>query len=228
MTKVFAGLLAVAVIAAPAGAQVGYPPSESPFRDLFYRQEATLFTGYYSAGSDPVGVGPKGGPMVGVRYEVRIGGPAQFSARAARVFSERSVLDPNKPVVERITGTTSIPVYLLDVGITFNLTGQKSYLGMVPVASFGGGVASDFSSKRDIGDFRFGTPFAISLGGGVRYVRDGPFQLRLDVLDYLYQIRYPDTYFESVGGVEPVRRGSQSVWTHNIAITVGASYQFFR
>ena len=228
MTKAFAALLALGVAAFPAEAQVGYPPSRSPFRDLFYRQEATLFTGYYAAGSDPVGVGPGSGPMVGVRYEVRIGGPAQFSARAGRVFSERTVIDPAKPVGERRVGTASIPLYLIDIGITFNLTGQKSYLGLVPVASLGGGVASDFTSKRDVGDFRFGTPFAISLGAGVRYVRDGPFQLRLDVLDYLYQIRYPNTYFQSAGGVEPVRRGSQSAWTHNLAITVGASYQFFR
>jgi hypothetical protein len=166
--------------------------------------------------------------MVGVRYEVRIGGPAQFSARVARVFSERMVLDPTKPAAERNIGTTSMPLYLADIGITFNLTGQKSYLGFVPIASFGGGIASNLSSKRDVGDFRFGTPFAISMGGGVRYVRDGPFQLRVDVLDYLYQIRYPDTYFQAVVGAEPVRRGSQSSWTHNLALTIGASYQFFR
>lgn len=221
-------MIAVGILATSAEAQVGHTPAESPFRDLFYRQEATLFTGYYAAGSDPVGVAPQGGPMLGVRYEVRVGGPAQFSVRAARVFSERMVLDPAKPVAERNTGTVTVPLYLVDLGITFNLTGQKSYLGLVPVASVGGGIASNFSAQRDTGDFRFGTPFAISLGGGLRYVREGPFQLRLDVLDYLYQIRYPNTYFQSVGGVAPVRRGSQSAWTHNVAVTLGASYQFFR
>ncbi len=228
MSKTLAGVLAMMVTTSSLGAQVGYPPSQSPFRDLFYSQEATLFTGYYAAGSDPVGVGPQSGPMIGARYEVRIGGPAQFSVRAARIFSERSILDPSKPVGQRFVDTESMPLYLMEIGITFNLTGQKSYLGFVPVASVGGGVASSLSSKRDVGEFKFGTPFAISVGGGVRYVSDGPLQLRLDVLDYLYQIRYPNTYFQSVGGVAPVRRGSQSAWTQNLAATVGASYQFFR
>ncbi len=226
--KAFAGVLVAGLLAAPLGAQVGYPPSESPFRDLPYRQDVTVFSGYYAAGNDPVGVGPQGAPMVGVRYEVRIGGPAQFYARAAHAFSERTIVNPTLPVGEREIGTTSMPLYLLDLGLSFNLTGQKSYHGFVPVLTFGGGVASDFRSERDVGDFRFGTPFALSLGGGIRYVREGPLQLRLDFVDYLYQVRYPTSYFVSTGGAAPVRRGSQSAWTHNKAITVGASYQFFR
>ena len=226
--RVLAGVLAVGLAAASADAQVGYPPAESPFRDLMYKQDATLFSGYYAAGDDPVGIAPGSGPIVGLRYEVRIGGPAQFFARAGRVFSERTVINPTLPPGERVVATTAVPLYVMDLGITFNLTGQKSYRGLVPVASFGGGIASDFRSQRDVGDFRFGTPFALSLGGGVRYVRDGPLQLRLDLVDYLYQIRYPSSYFTSSGGAAPVRRGSQSAWTHNKAITVGASYQFFR
>jgi hypothetical protein len=226
--KVLAGVLAVGFAAGSLDAQVGYPPAASPFRDLLYKQDVTLFSGYFAAGNDPVGVAPQAGPMVGVRYEVRIGGPAQFFTRAGRVFSERTIINPTLAAGERDIGTTSVPLYVIDLGISFNLTGQKSYRGFVPVVTFGGGIASDFSSQRDVGDYRFGTPFALSLGGGVRYVTDGPFQLRLDLVDYLYQIRYPSSYFVSTGSAEPVRRGDQSAWTHNRAITVGASYQFFR
>ena len=221
-------MLAVGLAATSLGAQVGYPPSASPFRDLLYKQDATLFTGYYAAGQDPVGVAPGSGPMIGLRYEVRIGGPAQFMVRAGHVFTDRTIINPTLPEGERAVGTTSVGLYVMDLGVTFNLTGQKSFRGFVPVASFGGGVVSDFRSARDIGDFRLGTPFALSLGGGVRYVREGPLQLRLDLVDYLYQIRYPSSYFVASGGAAPVRRGSQSAWTHNVAITVGASYQFFR
>jgi hypothetical protein len=226
--KPFVIALALGTAAATAQAQVGYPPAESPFRDLFYRQEATLFAGYYNSGRDPVGVAPQGGPMIGARYEVRVGGPAQFSLRAAYVRSERKVVDPTRPVEQRIVGEGAWPLYLIDLGITFNLTGQKSFHGFVPVASLGGGVASDFRGGRDIGGYRFGTPFAISIGGGIRWVPDGPFQVRVDVLDYLYQIRYPNSYFTSTGSLPPVRSGPQSVWTHNTALTIGASYQFFR
>jgi hypothetical protein len=59
-------------------------------------------------------------------------------------------------------------------------------------------------------------------------VTGGRYQLRLDVLDYLYQVRYPNSYFTANGTLPPVRSGSQSAWTHNAAITLGGSYQFFR
>lgn len=221
-------VLAVATTSAVAQAQVGYPPAESPFRDVFYRQEATVVAGYYAAGRDPVGVAPQGGPMVGARYEVRVGGPAQFAVRVARVFSERRILDPAKPEDERIIGTESWPLYLADLGITFNLTGQKSFRGFVPVATVGGGIASDFKGSEDIGGYRFGTAFALSYGAGIRWVSGGRYQVRLDVLDYLYQVRYPNSYFTPSGTLPPVRSGSQSAWTHNAAITLGGSYQFFR
>jgi len=222
------GALAVATTSAVAQAQVGYPPAESPFRDLVYRQEATVVAGYYAAGKDPVGVAPQGGPLLGVRYEVRIGGPAQLAVRLGRVFSERRILDPTKPEDERITDTKSWPLYLADLAITFNLTGQKSFRGFVPVATIGGGIASDFRGGEDVGGYRFGTPFALSFGAGVRWVSGGRSQLRLDVVDYMYQVRYPNSYFTPSGTLPPVRSGAQNVWTHNAAITLGGSYQFFR
>ncbi len=222
-------VLAVATTSTVASAQVGYTPAESPFRDLIYRQEATVVAGYYAAGRDPVGVAPKSGPMVGGRYEVRVGGPAQFAVRVARVFSERDVLDPTKPLNDRIVGTEDWPLYLADLALTFNLTGQKSFRGLVPVATIGGGVASDFKGSPDVGGFQFGTAFALSFGAGVRWVpSSGRYQLRLDVLDYLYQVKYPNSYFTGSGTLPPVRSGAQNVWTHNAAITLGGSYQFFR
>ncbi len=226
--RIWLTLIASAVVASPAGGQVGYPPTESPFRDLEFRQEFTLYSGYFAAGKDPVGIAPQSGPMLGARYELRIGGPAQLSIRFARVWSDRTVLDPGQPPGSKVVGTRDVGLYLADAGFTFNLTGQKSWRGLVPVASAGGGVASDFHGSRDVGGFRIGTPFAISLGGGVRWTPTGPYQLRLDVLNYWYQISYPNSYFDGTTTNPPIRDGSQSVWTRSLAITLGASYQFFR
>ena len=221
-------VLASATTSVMAQAQVGYPPAESPFRDIPYRQELTVVGGYFAAGKDPVGVAPQGGPVVGVRYEARIGGPAQLAVRVSRVFSERQLLDPTRPEGDRFYAVQSWPLYLADLGITFNLTGQKSFRGFVPVATMGGGIASDFKGGEDIGGYKFGTAFALSFGAGIRWVSDGRYQVRLDVLDYLYQVRYPNSYFTPSGTQPPVRSGAQNVWTHNAVITLGGSYQFFR
>jgi hypothetical protein len=224
--RALSAFIVVAVVAAPLGAQVGYPPAESPFRDLEFRQEATLFTGYFTAGADPVGIAPRSGPVFGARYEVRIGGPAQFTGRVARVWSQRTVIDPEQPAETREIGERDLGLYIVDAGLSFNLTGQKSWHGFVPLVTAGIGIATDFQISRDVGGYRMGTPFALSAGGGLRWVPQGPYQARLDAVTSWYQIRYPESYFS--GSIDPVRTGSQSVWTRNIAITIGASYQFFR
>jgi hypothetical protein len=80
---------ALALTGTPALAQVdvGYPPPRSPFRDLEFRHELTLFGGYYIAPKDPAGAAPRSAPMEGLRYELVVGGPAQLVLRLARVYS---------------------------------------------------------------------------------------------------------------------------------------------
>ena len=63
-------VMAFALIAAPATAQtvdVGYPPPQSPFRDLEYKHELTAFAGYYLAPKDPAGVAPRSAALEGIR-----------------------------------------------------------------------------------------------------------------------------------------------------------------
>lgn len=214
---------------APATAQVGYPPDASPYRDLEYRQELSAYTGWYAAAKDPAGVAPRGGPLLGARYEVRVGGPASFTARLARVFSERRTLDPTRPAATRDLGTRSQPLYLGDVGLTLNLTGQKSVRRLVPLLNMGVGLVSNLE-KRDVGGFGMGTSFTFTFGGGLRWVPGGKLQLRADIADYLYQIQYPSSYYTRASDSTQVLKDSQSprVWKHNAALTVGASYLFFR
>lgn len=228
---------AVLVGARAAGAQtVGYPPTNSPYRDLDYRQELTLLAGQFNAARDPLGVAPQSGPLVGVRYAVRLGGPAEFTARAARVFSNRLIVDPRLTAATRERGEQSWPLYLSDIGIAVNLTGQKTLRGFMPVVQAGLGIASDFKGKADFesstygGGYKFGTSFALSGGLGVRYAPGGSFQLRADVTDWLYQIKYPSSFSVPPAGgaaVLPVGQ-SASLWKHNAAFTLGASYLFFR
>lgn len=212
-----------------ARAQVGHTPESSPYRDLVYHQGLTLLVGSFNAAKDPAGVAPRSGPLVGVRYDWRLGGPASLTGRVARVFSERRILDPEAPLASRDLGVTNWPLYLADLDLTVALTGQKSYRGFVPLLTGGLGVASDFKG-RDVGDYKFGTTFALAFGGGVRWVPGGRFELRADITDHLYQISYPQKYYVPASDNTQVLPGTraQSLWKHNSALTLGASYRFFR
>jgi hypothetical protein len=221
--------LALAFVATTARAQVGHLPENSPYRDLEASQELSFFGGRYSAGKDPIGVAPSGGPMYGLRYEIHVGGPAFLMARFAHVNGERFPIDPTKSGIAAQLGRKNVSLKLFDVNLVLNLTGQKSFHNIVPVINFGAGIAScNCTVSPD--PYTFGTPFAFSFGGGLRYVPGGRFQLRADWGDYLYQLKYPTAYYLTPTTGTAAAGGGQarSFWKNNRALSLGASLLFFR
>ena len=226
----FLALPAAAAAQSAATPQVGYPTNRSPFRDLEYRQELTIFGGRFKAGTEPAAVAPSSGPMVGARYEITVGGPAQMYVRGSRVFSERRALDPTKPAATRFLGVSDIPLYLADLGVSVNLTGQRSFHGIVPSLAVGAGVASTLSSKVEKDPYKFGTTFAFSFGGGLRILPTDRIQIRIDGGTHMYQIHYPTEYSTPASDNTSVIPSDQpkSFWKSNPSITAGLSYLFFR
>lgn len=226
--KQLLGALALAIIATTARAQVGHLPENSPYRDLETRQEFTFFGGRYTTGKDPIGVAPLDGPMYGIRYQVHVGGPAFLMARWSHVNSSRFAIDPTKNGTGRKLGKHNESINLYDIDLALNLTGEKSFHHIVPVVNFGAGVASCSCSVPN-DPYTFGTPFAFTFGGGLRYVPGSRLQLTVDWNDYLYQIKYPTAYYViPTGGTAAATNEARSFWKNNKALTFGASLLFFR
>ena len=216
------------LVASPALAQVGYPPEQSPFKDLEYRQELTPYYGYARARVDPAGITPQSANLAGLRYEVYLAGPVSLTTDASAMFSDRTVLDPTKPRATRLVGTESAPVYALDVGIGLGLTGRKSWHHLAPQVRAGiGAVHSD--AADDSTGYKFGTRFAITLGAGVKLVSAGRLQVRADVGERLFKQNYPDIYYRTASDNTAVLTTTpRSFWTHHSLITLGVSILFDR
>lgn len=224
-------LLAAAVLTSPLllMAQVGHTPAKSPYRDLENRQELTFLGGRFDAAVDPARVAPTDAAMVGVHYEFRMGGPAYLTARMVGVFSNRTVVDPKLELANRVLGEKSVPFLLTDVGFALNLTGFKSWRGLVPVLGGGAGIGTGFESI-DVGGYRFGYPFLFTLRPGIKFATRGKWQARLDATNYFYRVRYPETYFVKTGADDPVLPPSseRNYWKRNLALTLGATRTFGR
>jgi len=221
--------LALVCIATSASAQVGHLPENSPYRDLENSQEFTFYYGHYDAAKDPIGIAPQDGPMWGLRYQIHVGGPAFLTARWGHVNSQRVAIDPTKTGTARQLGTHNVSINLYDIDLAINLTGQKTFHHIVPVINLGAGVASCGCTVKD-DPYSFGTPFAFSFGGGLRYAPGGRFQITADWNNYLYQLKYPTSYYVIPTGGTAAITGNQarSFWKNNRALTVGASLLFFR
>jgi hypothetical protein len=210
---------------APLAAQVGSEPDKSPYQDFTYHQDLSVFGGYFSGNTGSANVGPQSSPLVGVRYGLHIGGPAELSFRIARASSIRNVLDPTKIGDARNLGTESDPIWIADIGINVALTGQKSFHHVVPMFGAGLGLAKSTGSP-DVSTYSFGTSFAIHFGGGLKYVTHGPWGARVDLTDYFWQLSYPSSYFLAPTGGTSVlpAGGAQNEWKQNAMITFGITY----
>jgi len=224
---ILVGVLAL-LAAAPLSAQVGHDPDSSPYSDLEYRQELTPYGGYARARVDPAGVVPKSASVAGLRYEVYLGGPVSFNGDVSRIFSERDIIDPTHTAGNRLVGTESAPLYAADVGLTLSLPGRKSWHRIVPFVRGGAGIVAS-TVKEDSSGYRFGTPFAFTFGGGLKFVSHGRLQLRADVGERLFKQKYPDAFYRPASDNSAVLTDTpRSVWTHHTLLTVGVSFLFDR
>ena len=216
------------MLAGSAGAQVGYLPSRSPFRDLEHSQELTLIAGPYKTHRDNADVAPRDGLLVGAHYEWRAAGPAHLTGELAVINSERRVLNPFAVGTALDLGLEKTPLYSANVGLGLSLTGAKSWHNIVPEINGGLGLISDFKTKPDSGGFRFGTRFALTWGGGIRLVPHGRWQVRADVTNRMYTISYPSAFYVApTGGTAVVpEQQARSFWTINPAFTLGVSRLF--
>jgi hypothetical protein len=222
---------AAALLAAvPALAQVGHVPEKSPYLDLEYSSELTLEGGYLRTRHDPAGIAPQNRAIYGARYEITLTGPLAFSADVVTGSGPRNVIDPLKPAATRNLGTASNQVTAADLALAMNLTGTRSWHHLVPQIRAGAGLVSS-KARDDSSGFAFGTRFAFSMGGGMKYVPgNGRFQLRADVTDRIFKLDYPDAYYRIASDNSAVLPSStsKSFYTHHTALTVGVSYLFRR
>ncbi len=208
---------------------VGTEPSRSPFRDLQTTQQLTFSAGWLNATKDAARVGPEAGPLLSLRHDIHIGGPAWLTTRYSTLMSERRVIDPGLPEVDRFQGTQGVTHHIADIGIMLALTGKKTWRGLLPTVGGGIGITSDFAG-RDIGGYLFGTKFAFSFGPGVRIVLPRDYSMRIDLTNNMYQFQYPSTYFIAASDSTSVLddTAQRASWRSNWGITVGLSIPLFR
>ncbi len=226
--KVFSFAALALLVAFPLRAQVGHDPESSPYRDLEYRQEFTPYGGWARARVDAAGVTPRSAAIAGLRYELYLAGPVSLTGDFSTMFSERTIIDPAKPRATRVVGMEKSPVYGVDLGIALGLTGRKSWHHLVPQIRSGAGVL--VNGAADVLDgYKFGTPFAISFGAGLKFVAGSRLQLRADVGERLFKQKNPESFYTKASDNTAVLTDSpRSYWTNHGLLTLGASFLFDR
>ncbi|HKS07454.1 MAG TPA: hypothetical protein VJR92_14200 [Gemmatimonadaceae bacterium] len=220
----------LAALSTPAAAQVGHTPETSPYRDIDTRLRLGVFAGPYFAAKDPARVFPKNAVLTGLQLDLHVGGPGDLTFRLGVLPTTRNELDPTLDQGQRIVATPDVNLGFAEVGLSFHLTGKKSWHSLAPLLYSTVGIVSDFRGA-DGGGYQHGSTFAFGYGFGVRYIPTGKrVSFRVDLGSYLYSVEYPDSYYVAAGDGTRVltTRTPKSSWRNNGVILFGASYRLFR
>jgi len=222
-----AACLALSVPATIAAQEVfGHTPEASPYHDVESPSELSLFGGYLITGKDPALASPQSAPIVGARELIHLDGPAIFYMRVAHSFSNRTEIDPTAPPGLRTVGTISDGLTIGDLGIGINLTGDRSWHQLMPYFGAGPGVVSDLGASRDAGGYHFGTSFAVTYGGGIRWVPMGRLSIHADANMYMWIHHDPTSYHTNAFGPPVVPATHRlSAWRNNGLFALGLSYR---
>lgn len=224
-------IFAAALFAAPLSAQVfGATADKSPLRDLNDGQRVGITGGYLSMGKDPLGIGPKSAPMIGLRYDLHLGGPVYLTVQSAGATTSRTVLAPNMKPGAHVVGSQRYLVLSNDLGLAMSLTGDRSWRSLQPLVHTSVGAVSVPGDKADVGGYSFRTRLAFSLGLGLRYATGRNSELRFDASLHWWSLKYPDSYRANASvTTDPLRpTGTLSPYTSNKALTVSWTRGIFR
>lgn len=217
-------LLAAAL---PLRAQVvGHLPPESPFTDAVGRHIWSGYIGYLSSVSDAAGVGPTGSVLAAVTYDYDFPSAFYLTTRiGVAPTAERAVLDPLFSGAQRNIGTRNEPMMVMDFGLGASLTGEKAWRGISPrvVGSIGylGALDPDF----DIGEYRFGSKFTMSMGLNIRGVTGKRWEWRADLTRSFFRMNYPGLYrgTNATSGDPIIGGGPSNPWAGQTFLAVGIS-----
>lgn len=232
MSKV-APYLIVALMAPRAlAAQVGHDPAHSPYRPITARTGLMVTGGYLGGSSGELGIGPAGGTVAGVRYEMRLTGPTDALLGLSWGRFDRLVPDPAAPADSQLTGPVRQSVLFVDAGLQILLTGDKTwhrlapYLGATLGLGFGAGVPADSSGYRYRAKFTTGPML------GVRAYPVGGLTFRVEGRLVFWQLKYPSRFFAAPTRapddpplLDPLTE-SDTDWTAHPVVLVGLGWSF--
>lgn len=213
---------------------MGHAPDASPYRHVRASQVLTVAGGYLAGSAGSAGVGPSGGPLVGVQFDLHLGGPgvAKFGVYGAELG--RVIVDPRRGVGDRVRDTVTQSVILAEAGILFMVTGEKTWHRLAPYAgaslglALGGAVPEEVPA--DSGGFRFGNRFQLAPHLGVRWHVGQRVSLRFEGRDIMWRLAYPGRFFTSPADAPddpPVldpRETKSAEWTHHPSLFIAVGY----
>ena len=222
-------VLSIGPTVQPSTAQVGHDPARSPFVDMRRTHGLVAYTGWIGGDRGSLGIGHANGPTYTLGYEIPLGGPLSFYSSFTYARTERFVINPFHDDSVRVSGPFDDDMSLIDLGLRFNLTGNKTWHGLNLYASGALGMAISRGSPLDSGSYNFRRKMTFTPGLGMRFFPMRRMSVVVDGRLAAWRLRYPPDYFRAVSndGIPVLVEGDPEVeWTVHPWISFGLGWNF--
>lgn len=211
-------------------AQVGHPPQSSPYHDIRKGHSFTVTGGYFKGDGGRFGIGPHGGAVFGIRYDIRTAGTIQIGLGLSRGNLERFIINPFVVVANRLSGPVKQSVTFAELDLHFNLTGGKSWHRLAPYIAASGGIAFAEKTPTDTSGYNFGKKLYLAPGIGLRFFLSDRLHLRGEARATFWKLNYPTT-FQQAPREDPsappvLAGGSTTEWISSRWLQAGLGYSF--
>lgn len=218
----------------PLLAQVGHPPSGSPFRDIRKGHTLTATAGYFGGSGGGFNIGPHRGEVFGGRYDIRTGSTIQVGLAVARGNLDRFIVNPFVTLANRRSGPVRQVVTFAELALQFNLSGGKRWHGLAPFVGAGVGLAFAKSTPADTSQYNFGRKFYLAPSVGFRFFITDHLHIRGEARAAFWKLKYPTTFqaepVEEPGTEENpnavIAGNNLGEWTASPWLQVGLGYSF--
>ena len=204
-----------------AAAQVGYLPSQSPYRELTTGTFVEVNGGRVLGAGGLLQLGPRNGYSEGARIVLRGNHTLQLSFGLWTAGTQRTWIDAYDSVATRNKGLIDQRLIAGEFGLQFNATGGKTWHGLAPYGGVGVGlVHGQASPAADTSGYAFGTKLFFAPTLGTRLFAGSRLYFKLDVRGIFWNLTYPVSYSN-----EPVKQPG-TVGHSNAVNTTGVTSQY--
>ena len=216
--------LILGLLLAPCGsaaAQVGYLPSQSPFRELTAGTFMEFNGGRVLGAGGLLELGPRNGYSEGVRLVLRGNHTLQISFGLWTAGTQRTRIDAADSVATRNKGLIDQRLIAGELGLQLNATGGKTWHGLAPYAGIGLGLVHGQASPAiDTSGYSFGTKLFFAPTLGTRLFAGQRLYLKFDVRGIFWKLAYPVSYSN-----EPAKQPG-TIGRSNAVNTTGVTSQY--
>ncbi|MGH7523047.1 MAG: hypothetical protein ACREK8_01960 [Gemmatimonadales bacterium] len=195
-------LCALLVPGSTLAAQVGYPPTHSPYHELQRGAFIEAFAGHFFGGGGMFGLGARDGTSEGGRLVVRANHTLQFSFGGWTAGTQRELINAQDSVATRDKGLIPQRLIAGEIGVQLNLTGGKTWHGVAPYAGVSLGLVHGQSSPAvDTSGYSFGNKLFFAPTIGTSLYAGQRIYLKVDVRGVVWKLSYPASY-----SLEPIKQ----------------------